>query len=71
MFKLDRITCEPNIMEGQACIRGMRVPISLILNLVANQMSHDDIRAAYPYLEVVLNQGLRLALCALFVSIFE
>ena len=58
-------------MEGQACIRGMRVPISLILNLVANQMSHDDIRATYPYLEVVLNQGLRLALCALFVSIFE
>ena len=40
MFKLDRITFNPNIMGGQACIRGMRVPVSLILNLVANQMNN-------------------------------
>jgi len=36
MLGLDRITFDPRIMGGQACIRGMRVPVSLILNLVAN-----------------------------------
>jgi uncharacterized protein (DUF433 family) len=29
---LDRITFDPNMMGGQACIRGMRIPVSLILN---------------------------------------
>ncbi|NET62068.1 MAG: DUF433 domain-containing protein [Symploca sp. SIO2E6] len=36
MLGLDRITFNPRIMAGQACIRGMCVPVSLILNLVAN-----------------------------------
>ncbi|WP_156185416.1 DUF433 domain-containing protein, partial [Crocosphaera watsonii] len=34
--QLDRITFEPKIMMGKACIRGMRIPVSLILNLIAN-----------------------------------
>lgn len=38
-------------MGGRACIRGMRVTVSLLLNLVANGMSVADILAAYPYLE--------------------
>jgi len=48
---LDRITFNPRIMAGQACIRGMRVPVSLILNLVANGKTVEEIIEDYPYLE--------------------
>jgi uncharacterized protein (DUF433 family) len=51
MFGFDRITFDRNIMAGQACIRGMRVPVSLILNLVANGKTITEIIADYPYLE--------------------
>ena len=51
MNELNRITFDPQIMGGRACIRGMRITVSLILNLVANGMSSDEIIAAYPYLE--------------------
>ena len=44
----DRITFEPEIMRGQACIRGMRIPVSLILNLVAHGKNTQDIIAEYP-----------------------
>jgi uncharacterized protein (DUF433 family) len=51
MLKFDRITFDPNLMGGRACIRGMRVTVSLIVNLVANGMSTDEIIKAYSYLE--------------------
>lgn len=51
MRNLDRITFNPNIMGGQACIRGMRISVSLVLNLVANGMKDEEILEAYPYLE--------------------
>ncbi len=51
MFGFDRITFDRNIMAGQACIRGMRVPVSLILNLVANGKTVAKIIEDYPYLE--------------------
>ena len=51
MLGFNRITFEPNIMAGQACIRGMRVPVSLILNLVANGKSTEEVLADYPYLK--------------------
>jgi uncharacterized protein (DUF433 family) len=51
MFGFDRITFDRNMMAGQACIRGMRVPVSLILNLVANGKTITEIIADYPYLE--------------------
>jgi uncharacterized protein (DUF433 family) len=51
MLGFDRITFDPNIMGGRACIRGMRITVSLVVNLVANGMSVDEIIAAYPYLE--------------------
>jgi len=46
-----RITFDPNIMGGQACIRGMRIPVSLVVNLVANGMTTDEIIKEYPDLE--------------------
>ena len=46
-----RITFDATIMGGRACIRGMRMPVSLVVNLVANGMSNEDIRSEYPELE--------------------
>ena len=51
MLQFDRITFDRNIMAGQACIRGMRIPVSLILNLVANGKSITDIVEEYSELE--------------------
>jgi len=51
MMGFDRVTFDPNIMGGRACIRGMRVTVSLIVNLVANGMDVEEIIASYPYLE--------------------
>ncbi len=43
-----RITHEPHIMAGRACIRGLRIPVSLVVNLVANEMTPAQIIAEYP-----------------------
>ena len=51
MIELDRITFDLNLMGGRATIRGMRVTVSLIINLVANGMSPEEIIESYPYLE--------------------
>ena len=51
MQQFDRITIDPNIMDGKPCIRGMRIQVSLLLNLVANRMTEKEIIEAYPYLE--------------------
>jgi uncharacterized protein (DUF433 family) len=51
MNQFDRITFDPQIMGGRACIRGMRITVALILNLVANGMTTKEIINAYPYLE--------------------
>ena len=45
---LDRITFDPKVMGGKACIRGMRIPVSLVVNLVANGMTTDQILQEYP-----------------------
>ncbi|MDJ0616869.1 MAG: DUF433 domain-containing protein [Calothrix sp. MO_192.B10] len=47
----ERITFDPRIMGGRACIRGMRITVSLVLSLVANGMTTEEILEAYPYLE--------------------
>jgi len=47
----NRITFNPGIMGGRACIRGMRITVSLVVNLVANEMSTDEIIREYPDLE--------------------
>jgi len=50
-MSLERITFNPNILAGKACIRGMRVPVLLVVNLVANGMTRREILEAYPDLE--------------------
>ncbi|MCP4696258.1 MAG: DUF433 domain-containing protein [Gammaproteobacteria bacterium] len=51
MLQPDRITFDRGIMGGQACIRGMRITVELVLNLVANGKTAADILAEYPDLE--------------------
>jgi uncharacterized protein (DUF433 family) len=51
MKEFKRITFNKEIMGGQACIRGMRIPVSLIINLVANGMTTEEIIKEYPDLE--------------------
>jgi uncharacterized protein (DUF433 family) len=48
---LDRITFDPRVLGGRACIRGMRITVSLVVNLVANGMTVDEILREYPSLE--------------------
>ncbi|WP_256556010.1 DUF433 domain-containing protein [Oscillatoria sp. HE19RPO] len=49
--QLDRITFNPKVMTGKACIRGMRLPVSLVVNLVSNGKTAAEIIEDYPYLE--------------------
>jgi len=72
LFGFDRITFDPNIMGGRACIRGMRITVALILNLVANGMTAEEIIRAYPYLEPEdIQQALRYAAYLADESIYE
>jgi uncharacterized protein (DUF433 family) len=47
----DRITFDPRIMRGRACIRGMRMPASVIVGQIAHGASFEEIMAGYPDLE--------------------
>jgi uncharacterized protein (DUF433 family) len=51
MKHLKRITLDPNVMGGKACIRGLRVTVGTILGLLAAGRSRQEILSAYPYLE--------------------
>lgn len=43
-----RITIEPDKMDGQPCIRGLRFPVVTVLRMVAGGMSVDDIVGEHP-----------------------
>ena len=47
----ERITFEPGKMGGRACIRGLRITVGLVVSLVAEGASWDEILADYPDLE--------------------
>ena len=44
----DRITFASGVMGGRACIRGMRITVALVVNLVANGLTADEIVREYP-----------------------
>jgi len=48
---LDRITIDPAICHGKACIRHMRWPVEVIIDLIASGMSFDEIITDHPELE--------------------
>ena len=47
---LDRISIDPNVCFGRPCIRGTRIWVSLVLDLLSSGMTADEIRADYPQL---------------------
>jgi uncharacterized protein (DUF433 family) len=49
--RLDRITVDPAIAHGKPVVRGMRMPVQTILELLASGMTFDDVLADFPYLE--------------------
>lgn len=51
MKTLDRITFNPKVMGGRACIRGMRVTVGAVIGLFATGHDRAEIIKLYPYLE--------------------
>ena len=47
----DRITFNLQIMGGRACIRGMRIPVSVIVGQIAHGATRDEVLREYPDLE--------------------
>ena len=47
---LDRISIDPEVWGGQPCIKGTRIWVSLVLDLLADGLSEAAVRAEYPQL---------------------
>jgi len=50
-MKFTRITVNPNQMGGVPCIRGLRIPVSAVVGMIADDMSEKEIQNAFPDLE--------------------
>ena len=48
---LARVTVDPNICHGKPCLRGLRYPVEMILDLLAADMTPEEILADYADLE--------------------
>jgi uncharacterized protein (DUF433 family) len=51
MTKWDRITVDPAVMNGQPCIRGMRITVRRVIEALAVYPNWDELIAEYPGLE--------------------
>jgi uncharacterized protein (DUF433 family) len=51
MESLNRITQDPGVMGGKACIRGMRVTVGALVGMIGSGYTIDQVLADYPYLE--------------------
>jgi uncharacterized protein (DUF433 family) len=47
----DRITFDPEMMGGRACMRGTRITVGHVVRLVAEGASHEEIVTDFPFLE--------------------
>jgi uncharacterized protein (DUF433 family) len=57
-----RITVNPNQMGGVPCIRGLRIPVATVVDMVADRMTEAEILEAYPDLELKdIREALRYA----------
>ncbi len=64
--RLDRITVEPGKMNGQPCIRGMRLTVRRVLEALATYPNREDLRREYPELQDEdIQQALEYAAAAL------
>lgn len=51
MKYLERITIDPEICHGKPCIRGMRFPVVVLLDLLGSEMTYEEILNDHPELE--------------------
>ena len=51
MTAFDRITSDPAVVNGQPCVRGLRLTVRRVLEALALYPDRDDLRAEYPELE--------------------
>jgi uncharacterized protein (DUF433 family) len=51
MTTFDRITFDPEVLNGQPCIRGLRLTVRRVLEAVATYPDRDELRAEYPELD--------------------
>lgn len=49
--ELSRITSDPQIYGGRPCIRGLRISVADILDMLAGGAAREDVLRDYPYLE--------------------
>jgi len=47
-MNFDRITFDPAVMGGKACIRGMRIPVSVIVGQLAHGATTEEVLKDYP-----------------------
>lgn len=47
----ERITIDPNICHGQACVKGTRIPVHQVIGMLANGDTIDELLAEYPSLQ--------------------
>lgn len=50
-MKFKRITVNPNQMGGAPCIRGLRIPVATVVDMIADGMTVEEIIKAFPDLE--------------------
>lgn len=51
MSAIDRITVNPDVCGGRPCVRGLRIRVKDVLDLLASGATRNEILADYPYLE--------------------
>ncbi len=60
-----RITVDPGQMGGVPCVRGLRIPVAMVVEMIADGMGEEEILAAYPDLEAGdIREALRYAAVA-------
>lgn len=64
-MKFERITTDPAQMDGVPCIRGLRIPVATVEEMVADGMTDEDIIEALPDIEAAdIHEALRYAAAA-------
>jgi uncharacterized protein (DUF433 family) len=49
---IERVTIDPDICHGKPCIRGMRWPVVVVLDLLGSEMTYEEILEDHPELEI-------------------
>lgn len=72
MAELDRIVCDPSILEGQPCIKGKRLTVRRVVEAVALYPKREDLRLEFPELDDEdIRQALAYAAACLSDQVIE